>query len=249
MKRLLVLSCLVFSTLLAGPFGCVKGICVFPTITTVTPTLTPTSPATVVPTSTPTLVATATPTGTPPTCSCTPGLVTFTDGFEDDFIADRSTPDHVDAGLSNTFSPINQCRPAASGFNTLRDRDITSCGAGGGFTPIANVAIDLTDGNGVQVTFRYDLPNSCGTIAAGSTVSFDVANFGSDPGSVFKYLSTDGVSFAQVGDASDTSGTHTFPVPPGGNKVFLRVVSGSSAGIFEGVWVDNFSVALQVDCP
>ena len=168
----------------------------------------------------------------------------FFEGFEDDFIAGRNVPDLVDASLSSPFSAINEKRPAASGKLTIRDRDVSEPGGvGGGFPPRNdNAVLDFTDGYGTFVTFRFS--PGC-IVGPGSTIAFDVVAYGSDPGSLFKFVSSDGVNFTQVGDASDAHGPFSFNLATGGTDTFFRLQVGNKAGIWEGVHVDNFHAVIH----
>lgn len=168
----------------------------------------------------------------------------FFEGFEDDFIAGRNVPDLVDAILSSPFSAINEKRPAASGKLTIRDRDVSEPGGvGGGFPPRNdNAVLDFTDGYGTFVTFRFS--PGC-IVGPGSTIAFDVVAYGSDPGSLFKFVSSNGVNFTQVGDASDAHGPFSFNLATGGTDAFFRLQVGNIAGIWEGVHVDNFHAVIH----
>lgn len=170
-------------------------------------------------------------------------VATVFEGFEDDFVAGRDVPDTVDAALSSPFSDIDAKRPAASGFLTLRDRDVnTPGGEGGGFPPSGNVILDFTDGMGTFVTFAFEAEDR---VAEGSFVGFDVAAYGGDGGSLFKSVSSDGVTFTPVGDAASDNGTYEFDLPAGGEKAYLRLQVGTAAGIWEGVHIDNISASVK----
>jgi hypothetical protein len=168
----------------------------------------------------------------------------FFESFEDDFIAGRNVPDLVDASLSSSFSAINEKRPAASGKLTIRDRGVTEPGGvGGGFPPRNdNAFLDFTDGRGTFLTFRFS--PGC-IVGPGSTIAFDVVAHGSDPGSLYKFVSSDGVNFTQVGDASDANGPFSFNLAVGETDTFFRLQVGTGAGIWEGVHVDNFHAVIH----
>ncbi len=172
--------------------------------------------------------------------------IDFAEGFEDDFIAGRSVPDLVDAGLSSSFSPINEKRPDASGKITIRDRGIGAPGGvGGGFPPNNdNAFVDFSDGQGTFMTFRFSTGGL--EVGSGSTVTFDVVAFGGDGGSLFKYVSSDGITFTQVGDASDANGSYSFDLATGGTEAFFRLQVGTSAGVFDGLYVDDIRAAINV---
>lgn len=171
-----------------------------------------------------------------------PLALIFFEGFDDDFGAGRNVPDLVDPALSTQFSAINEGRPGASGKLTLRDRDILDPG---GQNPYPSVILDFTDGTGRYVTFRFDVGPSYAI--TGGTVSFDVVRYGGDGGSIFKFVSSDGVTFTQVGNNSDAHGTHIFPAATGGNSTFLRVKVGTTGGIYEGVHIDNAKAIITAE--
>lgn len=165
----------------------------------------------------------------------------YFEGFDDDFDAGRNVPDLVDTGLSSSFSAINEKRPSASGFLTIRDRDIL-WEPGDQLFPSAWV--DFTDGRGTYMTFRFDA--GLGYAVTGGTVSFDVVACGDDAGTLYKYISSDGVTFTQVGDDSDAQSRYTFSVATGGSSTYFRLKVGTSAGIWDGVHVDNIKAILTV---
>jgi hypothetical protein len=103
------------------------------------------------------------------------------------------------------------------------------------------VRLDFTDGLGSFVTFQF---STGGLPIAGGSISFDV-NVGSDGGSLFKSISSDGINFTSVGDSSDANGTHTFDLATGAPVTFFRLQVGTAAGIFEGLHVDNFSATIE----
>jgi hypothetical protein len=164
---------------------------------------------------------------------------TIIETFEDDFLAGRAVPDTVVAALSTPFSQINEKRPAASGYLTLRDRLIeTPGGLGGGFAPIDGwVALDFTDGYGSYVTFRIDGDNG-GLIPPGSFASFTAAGFCGAAGQLSKFVSKDGVNFQQVGDDSDACGHYIFPLPTGGTSAYFRLQVGDRS-IYDGIWIND----------
>lgn len=167
---------------------------------------------------------------------CFAGVIVET--FDDDFLAGRAVPNTVDSALSSGFSRINADRPAASGLMTLRDRDITDPGGlDGGFVPLANVALDFSDGLGSFLTWRIN-GDGGGLVAPGSFVDFAVVRFGGDGGQLFKFVSADGVSFQQVGDDSDAEGVYRFALPAGGSAAYFRLQAGDQ-DIFDGIWIDD----------
>lgn len=168
-----------------------------------------------------------------------PFTVTFFEGFDDDFIAGRNVPNLVDPTLSTSFSAINAKRPEASGFLTLRDREIDDPGGeGGGFPPRRDVVLDFSDGGGSFVTFRFSGGGL--TVRDGSSITFDVVAYGGDGGSLFKFISPDGINFTQVGDDSSANGSYSFDLAPGGRETFFRLQVGTQASIYDGVHVDHF---------
>jgi hypothetical protein len=167
--------------------------------------------------------------------------VTFFEGFDDDFDAGRNVPDLVDESLSSPFSAINEKRPTASGKLTIRDRDIL-WQHGDQLFPSAWV--DFTDGGGTYMTFRFDV--GPGYVITGGTVSFTVVAYGNDAGTLYKYISSDGITFTQVGDDSDAETTYTFNVATGGSSTYFRLQVGTAAGIYDGVHVDNVKACLTV---
>lgn len=172
--------------------------------------------------------------------------ITLTDSFEDDFAAGKNIPNLADPKLSSSFSAINEKRPGASGRLTLRDRDVTDpSGVGGGFRPKGPVSLDFSDGMGKFVTFHFKAPEGA-RIAKGSYVVFDVTAFGGDGGHLFKSVSSDGLSFLPVGDDSSDNGHYEFQLPPGGAEAYLRLQTGTTAGIFEGVWIGHVSAKLNL---
>ena len=103
------------------------------------------------------------------------------------------------------------------------------------------------------MTFRMSQPGS--PIPSGHTISFDIVNYGSDSGELYKYVSIDGMNWTQVGDLSCATGTHTFGLLPAPEYVFFRLRVGTNS-IYDGVHVDNFLTTLffagsgaQTDCP
>lgn len=171
---------------------------------------------------------------------CFAGVIV--EGFDDDFLAGRAVPDTVDVALSSGFSRINEKRPAASGLLTLRDRDILDPGGlDGGFVPLANVALDFSDGLGSFVTWRIN-GDGGGLIVPGSFVDFSVVRFGGDGGQLFKFVSTDGVNFQQVGNDSDAMGVYQFALPAGGTSAYFRLQVGNRS-IFDGIWIDDVVLA------
>lgn len=158
--------------------------------------------------------------------------------FDDDFLAGRSVPDSVDAARSSGFSRINEKRPATSGLLTLRDRDVGDPGGlDGGFVPLANVALDFSDGLGSFVTWQI-MGSGGGLIGPGSYVDFSVVSFGGDGGQLFKSVSTDGVNFQQVGDDSDAPGAYRFALPVGAPSAYFRLQVGDE-DVYDGIWVDD----------
>jgi hypothetical protein len=172
----------------------------------------------------------------------TSNSLTFFEGFNDDFDAGRTVPNLVDASLSSQFSAINAPRPACSGKLTIRDRDVL-WQPGDPVFPSAR--LDFSDGQGTFVTFRFDA--GLGYTITGGTVSFDVVAYGSDGGHLYKYVSADGATFIQVGDDSAVQDAHyAFAVATGGSSTFFRLKVGTSAGIYEGVHVDNIKADVTV---
>lgn len=172
----------------------------------------------------------------------TSNSLTFFQGFDDDFDAGRNVPNLVVASLSSQFSAINAPRSASHGKLTIRDRDIL-WQLGDPVFPSAR--LDLTDGQGIYVTFRFDAGVGY-TITAG-TVSFDIVDYGSDGGQLYKYVSTDGATFIQVGDGSAGQGVHySFAVATGGSSTFFRLQAGTAADWYDGVHVDNIKVDFTV---
>jgi parallel beta-helix repeat protein len=167
--------------------------------------------------------------------------IVFFEGFDDDFDAGRNIPDLVDASLSSSFSAINERRPTASHKLTIRDRDIL-WQPGDPLYPGAWV--DFTDGGGTYMTFRFNAGSSY--IITSGNVSFAVVAYGGDGGHLFKYVSSDGVTFTQVGTDSDAMGTYSFPVATGGSSTYFRLQVGTSAGIYEGIHVDNIKAYVTV---
>lgn len=159
-------------------------------------------------------------------------------GFDDDFIVGRNIPDYAETILSTAFSEINR-HTDISGYLTLRDRCWEqSGGEGGGFVPTTPVSLDFSNGLGAYVTFRFPIPGD------GLHIEFGCTGFSGDAGHLFKYISADGINFTKVGGSSDATGTHSFNLAPGGTETFFRLQVGTAAGVYEGVWVDNFAILI-----
>lgn len=188
----------------------------------------------------------------------TPSLaatITYFEGFEDDFIARRNVPDRDVGIVPNLSSPFGTINTATSGNLTIRDREVNiPGGVGGGFLPrmpdldhpnVTGAFLDFLFGGGSFVTLRLPTISPNHKIL-GAYVKFDVVNYGSDGGKLFKFISSDGVTWRRIGDDSDTLGTHLFNLPTDGSATFFRIQTGTAAGAFDGLWIDNVQAELNV---
>ncbi len=152
--------------------------------------------------------------------------MTFFEGFEDDFAANRNVPDLAVPSLSSTFVSLNG--PALPGTLAIRDRALDG--------PVPFTALDFSNGGGGMLTLAFTTPFDA---AAGSTIDFDVVIFGGDRNSLFKYVSNDGVTFTQVGDTDDSPRHYQFDLLPGGRTTYFRLIENGN-----GLWVDNFGASI-----
>lgn len=153
--------------------------------------------------------------------------MTFFEGFEDDFAANRNVPDLADASLSSSFVSLNG--PPTPGTLAIRDRTVFEG------DPVGP-ALDFSFGSGGTLTLAFTTPFVAGP---GSTIDFDVIIFGGDRNQLFKYVSNDGVEFTQVGDTSDAATHYQFDLMPGGTTTYFRLVEKGN-----GLWVDNFGASI-----
>lgn len=167
--------------------------------------------------------------------------ITFFEGFDDDFLLGNDVPDLVDASLSTTFSDINDF---GFGQLTIRDRGAGGGGNGGGFPPIMDAFVDFSFGGGQFITLKFDA-GAGNIVGPGSTISFDIVAYGDDPGTLSKFVSSDGLIFTPVGDNSANNGGYSFNLASGGPAAWFRLQIGN-ASIFDGCWVDHFSATLNV---
>jgi len=153
--------------------------------------------------------------------------MTFFEGFEDDFAANRNVPDLAVQSLSSPFESING--PPNPGTLAIRDRTVFEG------DPVGP-ALDFSFGSGGTLTLAFTTPFVAGP---GSTIDFDVIIFGGDRDSLFKYVSNDGVNFTQVGDTSDHATHYQFELMPGGTTTYFRLIENGN-----GLWVDNFGASI-----
>lgn len=153
--------------------------------------------------------------------------MTFFEGFEDDFAANRNTPDLAVPSLSSAFESVNG--PPIPGTLAIRDRTVFEG------DPVGP-ALDFSFGSGGTLTLAFTTPF---VAARGSTIDFDVIIFGGDRNSLFKYVSNDGVNFTQVGDTSDDATHYQFDLMPGGTTTYFRLIENGN-----GLWVDNFGASI-----
>lgn len=160
--------------------------------------------------------------------------ITFAEGFDGGAI-------HWDVSSSSGINANNNCN-SGSGMITLRDRD---CG-GSPFSP-ANWVLDFYNGQGASITFKLSTGTS-ETISRGA-VGFDLGGYSGDGGTLFKFVSNDGVNFVPVGDSTANGGTYIFDLMPGNTDTFFRLQAGNSNGPFDGVWMDNLFAVLNPATP
>lgn len=173
--------------------------------------------------------------------------INYFEDFEDEYVEGRNVPDGagIDPALSSPFSIINVDVP---GQLTIRDRyHMVSGGDGGGGTPIGNVHLDFFFGGGSYLTFHFTSPTPDYQVKSGSYIEYTCVGFCSDGGenSFFKYVSTNGVDWTQVGDTygGGEGETHQFALAEGGNDTYFRLQTGTK-GPSDGLHIDDINASV-----